>query len=95
MRLIDADKIKKFIENGLNSKDPQKRFGHDAIEIMTEIHYSEAVDAVPVVRCKDCIHYRLFYRSQPFMYYYQCGREGATRSVDEDDFCKYGERPLQ
>lgn len=65
-------------------------------DVMEDLLLSvQSVDAVPVVLCRDCIHYRLFYRSQPFMYYYQCGREGATRPVDEDDFCKYGERPLQ
>ncbi len=89
MRLIDAEEIEKFIENGLNSKDPKKRFGHDAIEIMTKIHYSEAVDTVPVVRCKDCVHYHL-YGCPPFMYY-ACDLAGAVRSIEEDDFCKYGE----
>lgn len=47
MRLIDADKIEKFIEDGLNCKDERKRFGHDAIEIMTEIHYAPTISLPP------------------------------------------------
>lgn len=46
----------KFIEDGLNDPDETKRFGHDAIEIMAEIHFMDAADVVPVVRCKDCKH---------------------------------------
>lgn len=45
---------------------------------------------VPVVRCKNCKYYSLCGRP-PFMFY-QCVRQGVTRSVEEDDFCKYGER---
>lgn len=47
MRLIDAEPIEKYIENGLNEKDPEKRFGHDAIEIMTEIHYAPTIAPPP------------------------------------------------
>lgn len=85
MRTIDADKIEKFIEDGLNSPDKNKRFGHDAIEIMTEIHYSETVDAVPVVRCKDC-KYRYGEPGQPNI---------LCENMKDDDFCSYGERPPQ
>ena len=55
-RLIDAEPIKKFIVDGLNNPDLKKAFGHDAIEILTEIEYAPTVDAVEVVRCKDCKH---------------------------------------
>ena len=48
-RLIDAEPIKKFIVDGLNNPDLKKAFGHDAIEILTEIEYAPTVDAVPVV----------------------------------------------
>lgn len=48
------------------------------------------VDAALIVRCKNCIHYRI-YGKFPFAYY-ACGREGAIRATEEDDFCKYGEK---
>lgn len=47
MRLIDADRIEKFIENGLNNPDKKKAFGYDAIEILTEVHFAPTIDAVP------------------------------------------------
>lgn len=42
--LINAAPIKKFILDGLNSKDPKKMLGHDAIEILTEIEYAPVID---------------------------------------------------
>ncbi len=49
-KYIDADNLKKFIEDGLNYKgpDPRKQFGHDAIEILAEIEYAPAADVEPV-----------------------------------------------
>ena len=47
MPLIDSGPIEEFIQNGLNSG----KFGHDAIEIFTEVHYAPEA----VVRCEDCI----------------------------------------
>ena len=44
MRMIDAEPIEKFIEDGLNNPDKLKAFGHDAIEILTEIHFAHTID---------------------------------------------------
>ena len=44
---IEKAAVEKFIEDGLNNPDKNKAFGHDAIEIMTEIHYMPAADAAP------------------------------------------------
>lgn len=44
MRLIDAEPIEKFIEDGLNNPDKLKAFGHDAIEVLTEIHFASTID---------------------------------------------------
>lgn len=41
MRLIDAELISKLIQDGLNSG----KFGHDAIEILTEIQFAPTVEA--------------------------------------------------
>ena len=48
-RLIDANPIVKFILDGLNNPNKLKAFGHDAIEILTEIEFAPTVDAVEVV----------------------------------------------
>ena len=49
MQLIDAEPVKKFIVDGLNNKEPNKAFGHDAIEILAEIEYAPTIEATPVV----------------------------------------------
>ena len=45
---IERAAVEKFIEDGLNNPDKNKAFGHDAIEIMEEIHYMPAADVAPV-----------------------------------------------
>lgn len=89
MRLGDLDAIEKFIENGLNNPDKLNAFGHDAIEIMAEVHYAPTIDAVPVVRCKDCKHYdqRGYCDSEHWE-----DAEGWSKAIEPDDFCSYGER---
>lgn len=42
--LVSRSAIEKFIENGLNNPNKTKRFGHDAVEIITEIHYAPAAE---------------------------------------------------
>ena len=84
MRLIDADAIEKFIVDGLNNPDKAKAFGHDAIEILAEVHYAPTIDAAPAVLCKDCKHY--WKNVNTF------GYSGVCTTVSDDDFCSYGER---
>lgn len=81
--LIEKEPIKKFIENGLNNPDPKKAFGHDAIEILAEIEFAPTVDAVEVVRCKDC-RWRNN-KGCPYMNYNAAAR-------DDYDYCSDGER---
>ena len=45
----------------------------------------KAVDAVEVVRCKDCKHWTMGYCNN-FAYY------DYEPTTNEDDFCSYGER---
>jgi hypothetical protein len=84
MRLIDADKIP---------------FSHSEDGCLCDVAYRydindiPTIDAVPVIYCKECVHFRL-YGKAPFMYY-ACAREGAIRVTEEDDFCKHGERAPQ
>lgn len=40
MRAIYAEPIEKFIEDGLNNPNRELAFGHDAVEILTEIFYA-------------------------------------------------------
>ena len=87
MRLGDLDAIEKFIEDGLNNPDKEKAFGHDAIEILAEVHYAPTIDAVPVVRCGECEKRS---KSADLTYTIYCPWLG--QQMDKNDFCSYGER---
>lgn len=100
MRLIDADALKADlieskeklweIYNGLSDHiDKQICGGQIAsfMEAILRIKDAPAIDAVPVVRCKDCKH---FYREQC----YHTRHDHHTQAIKQmlDDFCSYGER---
>ena len=80
-RLIDADELIKEFE-WLESVVYEKNRVQDAIQ---RIKNAPTVDAVEVVRCKNC-EYHIWDDDVDYI----CGYFGAyTRS---DDFCSYGER---
>lgn len=87
-RLIDAKPIVQFIMDGLNNPDKMKALGHDAIEILAEIEYAPTVDAVEVVRCKDCIYWeKATANKKGFLI---CPASGME--IMAHDFCSYGEK---
>ena len=45
------------------------------------------VDAVPVVRCKDCKHFKRNLENDTY-----CSSVNGLTDPQEDDFCSYGER---
>lgn len=91
-RLIDIEPVKKFIVDGLNSKEPNKAFGHDAIEILAEIEYAPTVDAVEVVRCVECDHLRSGRNN--FGVFFWCGNAAGLTNIYDPykDYCPRGER---
>lgn len=82
MRLIDADQLLQIYGAGLTPKMEHR------------IRIAPTVDAVPVVRCKDCKYYRYGKHftdikfCQRLPYY---AAEGGLNTAD-DDFCSCGER---
>lgn len=70
MRLIDADALWMVTEG---DHDYYERF---------EIENAPTVDAVEVVRCKDCFHY----------WDGVCKAHNDVIYVDDNDFCSMGER---
>ena len=79
-RLIDANAL---LPNGVfyvNGNDPMTSLD----ELLRRIANAPTVDAVEVVRCKDCEHcyYSKMYNKM------WCG----DNVVNPDDFCSYGER---
>ena len=90
-RLIDADKLHDCImDNDIHNGIM------DVKNVFEFIEKEPSIDAVPVVRCRDC-KYRTW-----FAPYYGCGNFESPfyRAVDRDipimtkpdDFCSYGER---
>ena len=49
---IKKEDIEQKIQDGLNNLG----LGHDAIEVLGMIYEMPTVDAVPVVRCRECKH---------------------------------------
>ena len=84
-RLIDADKI--------NYYDHTECMGHgdfETVRTVTDKEIAEipTVDAVEVVRCRDCKHYEIH---KPKVLE-NCERNGYIIPMKPDDFCSYGER---
>ena len=87
MRLIDADKLMEELDNIVYTRKATDRH---TLQIVSAIRNAPTVDAVEVVRCKDCK-------------YWDCYGEGESHKGDclelkldtciyEDDYCSYGER---
>ena len=78
-RLIDADTMRDdWLENGENEHV------YDTNAVLDSIDSQPTVDAVEVVRCKDC---KWVYRD-PYSGCYYC----HERQVQSTHFCSYGER---
>lgn len=86
MRLIDADKLSEAIYD--NVPAPYEDASWAKENCLAEIDAAPTVDAVPVVRCRECK--------------YRFGNNGHSKNgcpiidaniwMDDDDFCSYGER---
>ena len=84
MRLIDADAMyAEWLGDGENE------YVYDTNAVLESIDEQPTVDAVPVVRCKDCKYIAEAFDGSPC-----CKRlwRTAIPYVKEDDFCSYGER---
>lgn len=80
MRLIDADALaKELMHEGL---------GYQYNRVIN----APTVDAVPVIRCKDCKYYRIYKNTDWTVEL--CGRFRTTMAdpVKEDDYCSKAER---
>ena len=105
MRLIDADnamkafaveykKTKELIDSGETHLDNLAEGFTEAAHIIKYI--ATTVDAVPVVRCKDCKHYRNYPNGLCYLHTEPKanarGYSGDAVCVEPEDFCSYGER---
>lgn len=95
MRLIDADEIFNWGENRIkdavkygNKTPEQQRWSYSTLmmyEVADEIDDAPTVDAVLVVRCRDCIH--AIKNS-----YEVCFCDVHEDYCDTNDYCSYGKR---
>lgn len=85
MRLIDADA---FLERMSHT---DRFFG-----VVYDINDAPTVDAVPVVRCRECKHCRNLPNGLCYLYTEpydnERGYKGEAVCVEPDDFCSCGER---
>lgn len=97
MRLIDGDRLLKTLEQeeAYHSDLPQRADGvRDAI---MDVMSAPAVDAVPVVRCKDCIHRPTGEEMEDLEFPdnrcpCRCEDYWYSWKPSDDWFCPYGER---
>jgi len=98
-RLIDANElmkqvkaIHKAVDTSTINLDYDTGFHSATSQVQGLIAYMPTVDAVEVMRCKDCKHYKPqnqgAHRNCTTPY---CVRVVAVK-VSPDDFCSYGER---
>lgn len=105
MRLIDAFTTKVSITMFFDrhiSHQKSKRLKEHSSELCRDICFAidaqQTIDAVPVVRCKDCVHQvKVFQedkrRKGGGYYYYDCGlADGYSHVGLDDDFCSMGKR---
>lgn len=88
MRLVDADKIEPH-EQLESFSNGQAEFV--MVAYMDDIDALPTVDAVPVVRCKDCKHYQ-FADNRAFGFPVKRCEWTGFEDVDDEDFCSRGER---
>ena len=89
-RLIDANALKRHMIKAMEFANV-KTINKD--DIAYAIDNANAVDAVEVVRCKDCKHWKPIDEHIPHMECdVFCGAYEHGYPTNADDFCSYGER---
>lgn len=83
-------KVGRFMKCCENTKRMRETIGG----IISHIEKIPAVDAEPVVRCKDCKHYKrgIVFKDTMFCYRPVEGGDAIIRIVKDNDFCSYGKR---
>lgn len=93
-KLIDADAFKKsvltdFWEHYTQCHDTDQTSLMDMV--MDNLDEQPTIDAVEVVRCRDCKH---LLKGLSVGKYHSCMRLRIPQRVNLDDFCSFGEREI-
>ena len=93
-RMIDADAlIKKFqSDKEYFDKVGDTTFAMAAIGVIHDIEDAPTIDAVSVVRCKDCMFSKVYQNDSSGVMGRFCEAFTQVRMVTDDDYCSYGER---
>ena len=94
-RLIDADALMDVIrqhEYRLATKQGSIDYGMFTLGIQQAVDEQPTVDAAPVVRCRDCKHYKPQKKSAHWENRSNYCNRVVTIKAQPDDFCSYGER---
>ena len=91
-RLIDVNKVINSMQKCLDeSPDKKHSVGYFAFESIIECLKQEpTIDAVEVVRCRDCKH--AWIHPCGYVYCHRDGRNAYEMTFNIDSFCNYGER---
>ena len=89
MRLIDADALASALNNGRLKEQTGRAvpFNAGVAFALTMVEYAQTIDAVQVVRCKDC----KYSRKDELWHMRWC--KGLT--VKDEHFCADGERSIE
>lgn len=87
-RLIDANKLIDFIDVG-HLRHPGE-LCYSEVDVANILLHAQTVDAVPVVRCRDCKH--AWIHPCGYVYCHRDGRNAYEMTFNLDSFCSYGER---
>ena len=93
LRLIDADALMDVIrqhEYRLATKQGSIDYGMFTLGIQQAVDEQPTVDAVPVVRCRDCKH--AWIHPCGYVYCHRDGRNAYEMTFNLDSFCSYGKR---
>lgn len=103
MRLIDADELKKDDETNLILSRDAIRTGKQLKQcaklFIAKIDKAPTIDAVPVVRCKNCKHWKSengkigYCRNMEFGHISKWIEIDICKKTKFDFFCAAGERP--
>ena len=95
MRLIDADTLKRAFAKEFDL-DNLFGVGMGYISIMQEINESPTIDAIPVVRCKDCTYWQDQKEGvvEVPICKYDCrwDKKGVVIVMGAYDYCSHGEK---
>lgn len=93
-RLIDANEVIKETESILNFRRQHHMPTAEYEALLGYLKKRPTVDAVEVVRCKDCTYFRV--ESDDFLGICKCGaiatNYGGEIYPEREHFCSYGER---